>query len=211
MSFPEKFQTLSETICSVQQLLLFSRQQKPIAWCDALGEDAENIHQTYVDNIGNLTLIRHNQELGQKLFVEKKKIYEENAGLQIAKTKITNQDHWDKDTISERMKWIIQYIITEVLPIPDAMRGRNNYATESHKGLSFMELQIIGEYINFKNDPMVKARVVSDKEVEFEGKTWRLSPLTAEVRRRNGTATASEAYQGAQYWEYEGMLLADLM
>ena len=181
------------------------------AWRKTLGTDAETIHQKYVDNIGNLTLIRHNQELGQKLFTDKKKIYEQNAGLQIAKTEIINQDHWDEDTIKKRMGWIIKYIVSDVLPIPDIMRNRNNYAADGNRKLSFIELQLIGEYVNFAGDPTIKAKVVTDREVEFEGKKWYLSPLTAEIRRRNGTATASESYSGYHFWEYDGMLLADLI
>lgn len=41
-------------------------------WLNELGEDYEEIHQRIVDTIGNLTLIRHNQELGNKTFEEKK-------------------------------------------------------------------------------------------------------------------------------------------
>lgn len=38
------------------------------AWKDELGPDYEAVHQEYVNTIGNLTLIRHNQELGNKPF-----------------------------------------------------------------------------------------------------------------------------------------------
>ena len=48
-------------------------------------------------------------------------------------------------------------------------------------------------------------------EVEFEGKKWRLSPLTKEIQTRRGKVTKSGAYQGAQYWAYEGMRLADFI
>lgn len=54
-------------------------------WQESLGPDFESVHQEYVHTIGNLTLIRHNQELGQKPFNEKKEIYQNKAGLQIAK------------------------------------------------------------------------------------------------------------------------------
>lgn len=181
------------------------------AWRNALGTNAEEIHQTYADNIGNLTLIRHNQELGQKIFSEKKKIYEEKAGLQIARTKITNHDTWDADAIKERMDWIISYILTDVLPIPDKMRKTNNFSADGKRKLSFIELQLIGEYITFHGDDTIRAKVVSDKEVEYEGEKIRLSPLTAKIRKLKGTATPSAAYQGAANWEYDGMLLADLI
>ena len=46
------------------------------SWVKELGEDYEDIHQSLLNTIGNLTLIRHNQELGNKSFSEKKNIYE---------------------------------------------------------------------------------------------------------------------------------------
>ncbi len=162
-------------------------------------------------NIGNLTLIRHNQELGQKPFKEKKNTYRNLAGLQIAKTKIIDQDHWNKDTIVERCTWMADYIAREVLPIPDEMRRANNYAQREGHALSFIDLQLVGEDIHFHKDPTIVARVVSDKEVEFEGKRWHLSPLTKMLQERRGEANSSGAYQGAQYWDYDGIRLADII
>lgn len=180
-------------------------------WKKALGSDYETIHQEYVHTIGNLTLIRHNQELGNKSFSDKKDVYENSAGLQIAKTGITNKDHWGKDTIRTRAKWIIGYLLKDVLPIPDGMRRTNNFKVKTGRRLSFQELQIIGEDINFIADPSIVAHIVGDKEVEFEGKKWKLSPLTKEIQTRRGTLSPSGSYQGAQYWEYDGMKLADIM
>ena len=180
-------------------------------WENALGPDYEATHQELVHTIGNLTLIRHNQMLGQKPFTEKKDVYENNAGLQIAKTDITNQDHWNADTINERANWIIDYLLKKVIPIPDKMRKTNNFSLKEHNGLSFQELQIIGEDICFLSDPEIKAHVVGDKDVEFEGKKWKLSPLTREVLTRKGLQNQSGSYQGAQYWGYDNMKLADIM
>ena len=180
-------------------------------WKKALGSDYETIHQEYVHTIGNLTLIRHNQELGNKSFSDKKDVYENSAGLQIAKTGITNKDHWSKDTIRARAKWIIGFLLKDVLPIPDGMRRTNNFKVKTGRRLSFQELQIIGDDINFIADPSIVAHVVGDKEVEFEGKKWKLSPLTKEIQTRRGALSPSGSYQGAQYWEYDGMKLADIM
>ena len=181
------------------------------AWEKALGEDYESIHQELVHTIGNLTLIRHNQELGQKPFEDKKVVYENNAGLQIARTEITNRDKWDADAIKERTGWITEYLLQNVLPIPDKMRKTNNFAVKESRGLSFQELQLIGCDINFIEDPTIVAHVVSDKEVEFEGKKWRLSPLTREIYTRKGKVNASGSYQGSQHWEFEDIKLADII
>lgn len=180
-------------------------------WKIDLGADYENIHQEYINNIGNLTLIRQNQELGNKSFPAKKVIYENNAGLQIAKTKITDQAYWNKESIINRQNWIIDYILSNILPIPDKMRRTNNFVISGGKRLSFLELQIIGQNINYISDKSIIAKIVDDKKVEYEGEKWFLTTLTREIETRKGTVNASGAYQGAQYWEYDGVKLADIM
>ena len=110
-----------------------------------------------------------------------------------------------------RRDWIIGFLLNEVLPIPEKMRKTNNFALKEGKALSFQELQLVGLDIAFIADPSIIAHVISDKEVEFEGKKWRLSPLTRELFTRKGTVNSSGAYQGSQYWEYDGMKLADIM
>lgn len=184
-------------------------------WINELGSDYERIHQEYVNTIGNLTLIRHNQELGNRSFNEKKEVYINNAGLQIAKSYITDCDKWGESEIVRRSKWIINYLLFTVLPIPDNMRRVNNFIIKEKKGkskhLSFLELQLIGEDIKYISDPSIVAHVIDDKLVEFEGKEWRLSTLTREIEKRKGTVNKSGSYQGAQYWEFDGIKLADVM
>lgn len=180
-------------------------------WREELGDNAEDIHQEYVHNIGNLTLIRHNQELGQKPFDEKKEVYENNAGLQIAKTEIINKEHWDADAIQNRANWIIEYLLKEVLEIPNKMRKVNNFKEKEGGGLSFQKLQLIGLDIQFCDDPSIKAHVVGDKEVEFEGEKWKLSPLTREIQRRRGLLNDSGTYKGSQWWEFDGIRLTDIL
>lgn len=198
----------SDSVLQVEHIMPHTLNDE---WRKELGDDAEMIHQTYADNIGNLTLIRHNQELGQKSFKDKKVVYAGNEGLQIAKTEITNQDKWNETTIINRMNWIVNYLTTNVLPIPDSMRRTNNFSVDRKRKLSFIELQLIGEYINFRDDKSIRAKVVNDHEVEYDGEKIRLSPLTKKIKRLKGTATPSESYQGAQYWEYDGVLLADII
>lgn len=199
---------LTEKVLQIEHIMPQTLNE---AWEKELGPDYEEIHQTYLHTIGNLTLIRHNQELGNDPFNDKKKIYINNAGLQIAKTKITSQEHWRKTDIESRAEWIIDYLLQNVLPIPDKMRKINNFVIKQGSGLSFQELQLIGLDINFIDDTNIVAHVVADKEVEFEGKRWRLSPLTREIYTRKGTGNASGSYQGAQYWAYDGIRLADIM
>ena len=181
------------------------------SWKEELGPDYETVHQEYVNTIGNLTLIRHNQELGNKSFSLKKEVYENNAGLQIARTDITNRKKWNKASITNRARWIIGYLLTEVIPIPEEMRRTNNFKIKATRGLSFLELQLIGETISFCPDSSITAKVVSDKEVEFEGRRWLLSPLTRELFRRMGMLNKSVAYKGSQYWSFDGIKLSSII
>lgn len=180
-------------------------------WKNDLGDNHEEIQQTYLNTIGNLTLIRHNQELGNKPFDEKKTTYEKNAGLQIARTEITNYNKWDDNAIKKRATWIIDYMLKTILPIPENMRKVNNYTPKEGRSLSFQNLQLIGLDIEFIDDPSYKARVINDKEVEFEGKKWRLSPLTKEIQTRRGKLSPSGTYSGTQYWAYDGMKLSEFI
>ena len=180
-------------------------------WKEELGPDAEDTYQKLVHTIGNLTLIRHNQELGNKSFSEKKKIYEDKAGLQIARTEITNHEHWKAEDIRERAEWITDYLLTEVLSIPDDLRRTNNYIAREGRYLSFQNLQLIGLDITYIDDSSIVAHVISDKEVEFEGKKWNLSPLTREIKTRRGEVNESGSYSGSQYWEFDGIRLSDII
>ncbi len=180
-------------------------------WRRELGKDYESVHQEYVHNIGNLTLIRHNQELGQKSFTEKKLVYQNKAGLQIAKTRITDKHHWDQKAIQDRCAWISNFLAQEVLPIPETMRRTNNFSLKVKNPLSFLELHIIGEDIQYHKDPSISAHVVSDKEVEFEERRWKLSTLTRELQRRRGELSHSGSYRGSYYWDYKGMRLSELL
>ena len=180
-------------------------------WLDVLGDNAEEEHKKYVNRLGNLTLIRHNQELGNKAFSEKKDVYENKAGLQIAKSKITECDVWDIEAIENRGEWLKNMILDDIIPIPEEMKKLNNYSIKESKGLNFLDLQMIGATINFIKDPKITAKVVGKAEVEYNGKRTRLSPLTRELMEQRGEGNKSGAYQGAQYWEYEGIKLADII
>jgi len=199
---------MSEKVLQIEHIMPQTLSEE---WQKELGPDYDTIHQELVNTIGNLTLIRHNQELSNKSFAEKKKIYEGKAGLQIARDEITNQNKWDKNAILHRTQWMIHYLLQNVLPIPDAMRKANNFTIKAKRGLSFKELGLVGKTINFIYDESITAKVKTDKEVEFEGKRWRLTPLTKELCRRLNKASKSESYNGAQYWEYDGEKLYSLM
>ena len=152
-------------------------------WETELGADVER-HQELVHTIGNLTLIRHNQELGNKPFAEKKEVYDNNSGLQIAKTKIVECGRWNAETIQMRAEWMIDILLNKILPIPDEMRKKNNFSIKEKRKFSFEELGIIGESITFIADHSFTAGVEDDTHVIFEGEKKKLSTVTREIFKR---------------------------
>lgn len=183
------------------------------AWKDYLGTEDVSLHPQRVHTIGNLTLIRHNQELGNRSFDEKKVVYESNSGLQIARTKITDVDKWNIAAIETRTEWLVNLLLQKIADIPDEFRHANNYSVRkqgSSTKFSFEELQLVGQEISFVDDPGIVARVVGDTEVEFEGRQWKLAPLTREIKKRMNACNKSGAYQGSKYWKFEDTLLSDL-
>lgn len=180
-------------------------------WISDLGPDYERIHQENLNTIGNLTLIRHNQILSNHSFSTKKQVYEHNSGLQIAKTMITDKDIWDENSIKMRGAWMIKYLLENVLTIPNTMRKTNNFVPKIGKHLSFLELQLIGKEISFIPNPSIRVKIIGDRTVEFEGSPWKLSPLTCEIFKRMGASYKAKTFQGAQYWEYDGIKLADIL
>ncbi len=67
-----------------------------------------------------------------------------------------------------------------------------------------------GDKITFITDTAIVAVVCGEREVEYGGQVWKLSPLTYKVFEDKGQLNSSGAYQGANYWEYQGKKLKDL-
>ncbi|NBX97535.1 GIY-YIG nuclease family protein [bacterium] len=67
-----------------------------------------------------------------------------------------------------------------------------------------------GDEIRFISDKTVIAKVVGEREVEYGGQEWKLSPLTYKIFEDKGQLNKSGAYQGANYWQWNGKKLKDL-
>ena len=178
------------------------------AWRTMLGPKGVVRHQQEVHLLGNLTLIRGSQELGQKPFPEKKLIYEGEGGLEISKIGILNQVVWTSECIQKRTEQLIDCLTLHALPLPEPMRTTLN-AAQKGRGRVSLEL-LIGEEISFCLDPSIKVRVLDARQVDFEGRALKLSPLTQELMRRRGQMNDSGDYRGAWYWMYDGKRLVDI-
>jgi len=67
-----------------------------------------------------------------------------------------------------------------------------------------------GDEIKFISDNTIVATVAGEREVEFGGQIWKLSPLTYKIYEDKGQLNSSGAYQGAKYWEWDGKKLTEL-
>ena len=67
-----------------------------------------------------------------------------------------------------------------------------------------------GEEILFMSDETIIATVAGEREVDYGGQLWKLSPLTYKIFDDKGQLNNSGAYQGANYWKYNGKKLKDL-
>ena len=133
--------------------------------------------------------------------------------MQITKTMIIDKEKWDIETIKDRTTWLINELLNKIIPIPEDKRKSNNFShyNLNNHSFSFRKLNIIGETIYFIKDERFSAKIVSDKEVEFENKRYKLSPLTRLLMNRIGEGNKSGAYQGSVFWQYDGKRLLDLM
>jgi len=67
-----------------------------------------------------------------------------------------------------------------------------------------------GDVVVFKDDEAITAKVVGEREVEYGGQIWKLSPLTYKLYEQRGELNKSGAYAGADYFKYRGKILRSL-
>lgn len=67
-----------------------------------------------------------------------------------------------------------------------------------------------GDEIVFIQDESIVAKVVGEREVEYDGQIFKLSPLVYTIFEEKGKLNNSGAYQGASYFRFNGTKLKDL-
>ena len=77
------------------------------AWAKALGEDYEQIHETWLHRIANLTLTAYNSKYSNSTFEEKKTMENgfEDSGIRM-NTYIAKKDKWTLSEIEERSQYL---------------------------------------------------------------------------------------------------------
>ncbi len=94
-------------------------------------------------------------------------------------------------------------------------QSRHSYMSYCPKAakLTFSMLGIQpGSELVFSEDPNVKTQIINSHNMIMleDGTRATLSAAVAIVKRRLGTATQSEAYQGGNYWLYNGERLTTI-
>jgi hypothetical protein len=109
---------------------------------------------------------------------------------------------------------LVNILLEKILPISAELKTSNNYSSEKKSignRLSFESLDLIGKTIVYYDDSTIVADVIGNKEVKFEDKIWRLSPLTREIETRKNRRNRSGAYWGINMWMYDGRTLEEWM
>jgi uncharacterized protein with ParB-like and HNH nuclease domain/predicted transport protein len=86
-------------------------------WRDVLGTDWEEIHNTFLHRIGNLTLTRYNTEMSDKPFSEKLVVLKESA-THILNKSIVDKTIWNQEAMSKRAEVLVAYA-TKVWKYPE--------------------------------------------------------------------------------------------
>lgn len=83
-------------------------------WKEHLGNEWETIHESLINNIGNLTLTGDNSQLAQCSFPDKKRLIKERSHLQINRL-FDEYDSWTDKDIYRRAEWISKKLL-EIWP-----------------------------------------------------------------------------------------------
>jgi uncharacterized protein with ParB-like and HNH nuclease domain len=85
-------------------------------WMKELGDSYDEIHQTWLHTLGNLTLSAYNPELSNKSFAEKKETY--NASNLELNKYVSKFNKWNQDSIQQRAQVLADRAVN-VWPRPD--------------------------------------------------------------------------------------------
>lgn len=107
------------------------------SWKVELGEHFNEIHKTYLHNIGNLILTEFNSEIGNKSFEEKKsKLATSSLNYRLD---VINRNIWNEDSIKEHQSNMINWFL-ETFPLPDEFKEKANWNTQKIENTSFSPL-----------------------------------------------------------------------
>ena len=88
------------------------------AWRVELGDNADELHQTYLHCLANLTLTGYNSEYSNRSFNDKKDMPNGFADSPLKLNKIiASRSHWDESAILDRQQWWVEKLLS-IWPLP---------------------------------------------------------------------------------------------
>lgn len=137
-------------------------------WCSELGEEhAEEVHQHYLHNIGNLILTEFNSEMGNKSFADKK------ARLSISTIlyshDICQYEQWCEESILDHQDHMISLFLA-TFALPDEYKLANNWRDADKQATEML-------FYPLESDPTILTKRKPKEIVLFgntiEVKSWR--------------------------------------
>ena len=140
------YRHLDEGTYSIEHIM---PQHLTPAWVEALGEDYEEIHETWLHRLGNLTLTAYNSKYSNNPFAEKRDMSKgfRESGLRL-NTWIAQQDKWTLSELEERSEMLVSKALT-IWPIPmttyqPAEKQLDSYTLEDDVDLSGRDIVRFG-------------------------------------------------------------------
>ncbi|OJU24213.1 MAG: hypothetical protein BGN92_10495 [Sphingobacteriales bacterium 41-5] len=112
-------------------------QKLDAGWKVELGENFEEIHKSYLHNIGNIILTEFNSEIGNKSFEEKKSKL--NTSSLNYRLDVINRNTWNEQSIKDHQSKMIQWFL-ETFPLPEQYKDEVNWNTQTIESTTFSPL-----------------------------------------------------------------------
>lgn len=107
-------------------------------WIAELGDQYEEIHKSYLHNIGNLILTEFNSEIGNKSFEEKKRKL--NTSSLNFRLDIINKNVWNQESIKEHQENMVHWFI-DTFPLPEQFKANSNWNIQTIETSIFSPLE----------------------------------------------------------------------
>ena len=172
------------------------------SWETYLGEDAER-HLEYVHRLGNLALTDYNSELSNYDYDSKRKWF--LTSNYAYTTDLYNIEKWGIASIETRSETLANECL-KIWTLPKEYQSGAAQLPTGKRKASFKFSMIgieKGAIITFSKDQSIKATVLDDKYVEYEGKRYSLTSLASKLLGRTNV-------EGPVYFLYRGRPLNDL-
>lgn len=134
-------------------------------WKADLGESFDEIHKTYLHNIGNLILTEFNSEMGNRAFEEKKKkLKTSSLGYRLD---VIDRQLWNEISIKEYQANMINRFLS-AFPVPEDYKTKDNWNAQTTENNFFSPLDADAGDMAEGNKP-AELRIYNDV---IKTKTW---------------------------------------